>query len=95
MSFISVNFTCHGPCGLQAVKVVVPVRKEGQDIKEWVDMAAAKCGERHFNLAPTCREGKVDMAFPMPKEGDGLGMSAAPGGEMKGVPEFMKSKGAN
>lgn len=92
-SSITVIFTCH-KCGLQRVRVLVPVRGRKQDLKSWMDRVTELCGKRHTALSPTCTERKCDLAIPTPLEGDGVGMSSMP------VPEtlsddFLKSKGAN
>lgn len=91
---ITVLFTCHA-CGLQRCRVLVRARGEHEDVRAWVEVVAAKCGERHAFLSPHCPERKVDLAIPMPTEkSHGVGMSAQTPPE-KLSDDFIKSRGAN
>lgn len=100
---ITVLFTCHR-CGLQLVRVEVPIRQAGQDIRHWMEQTAALCGRRHDALSRKllprgCPDRKVDLAIPLPaKEGDGLGMSMEagwPDNMLQKLKNDLKSKGAN
>lgn len=92
--FITVLFTCH-TCGLQHVRTVVPSRRKGQDVIDWVNSAMVLCAARHKQLNPNCGTGHLDLAIPQPlNEGDGLGESAAPVGDTSGF-KLMPSKAAN
>jgi hypothetical protein len=94
MSGMTVLFTCH-KCGLQRVRVEVPLRTEGQDIVEWTQQTAQYCGDRHALLSPKCDEGKLDLIIPLPKnETDAIGVSAPPVPDMSNS-DLLKSKGAN
>jgi hypothetical protein len=89
-----VLFTCHG-CGLQRVKTLVWPRAAGEDIARWMESVQAAVGKRHAYLSPNCRQGKADIAIPLPAdESRGIGTSAAePAGPLGD--DFLKSKGAN
>ena len=76
-SCISVAFNCNS-CGLRAVKVQVQRRREDQDMAEWAEQAASRCGFKHRVLSPQCQSNKLDLMIPIPAPGDRLGRSVDP-----------------
>jgi hypothetical protein len=92
--FITVLFTCHG-CGLQRVRVLVRARERGEDLILWMQAVRAAVTKRHAGLAATCGKPEFDLAIPVAREGDGVGMSMAENVPDKLSDDFMKSRGAN
>jgi len=87
-------FTCH-TCGLQHVRVEVPVRRNDQDAVSWVKKAMEVCAARHKQLAPACNTGHLDLLVPMNKKKDspvGAKVNDLP---MDFRPDAMKSRAAN
>ena len=94
---VNVLCTCHG-CGLQRVIVEVPVRGEHEDISAWIKIVQERVGRRHSYLSPNCREGKCDLAIPLPEQDNerigGRATKRLDAAVLAGL-NILKRKGAN
>jgi len=73
---ISIRFHCPR-CGL---KKAVEVTERGlkETLKHFVDRALLRAGRCHHTNSPRCPSRHMDLAIPMPKEGDRPGDSVEP-----------------
>lgn len=72
---IECKYTCN-LCGLHRVIVAVPVRKDGEDVKDWIEkIALPSVCEDHAKRSPSCNPRTLaELMIPM----DGRPMIGGP-----------------
>lgn len=72
-TMIFCKFACKR-CGLEGKSRVY--RREGnEDVIQFMERAVAEAGRVHKKFRPNCTATEVDLKIPIPKPGDGIGMS--------------------
>jgi len=66
---LQVLYTCE-PCGLKDVRVTVRHRKQGEDIRTWMEEVSRRVGNDHASRSPNCHP-KTLSNLKIPLEGDG------------------------
>jgi hypothetical protein len=61
---IKVLYSCHA-CGTEKATMIVPERREGQEIGDFVRQVAQECGLSHSIRSPKCQNRKIDLMLPL------------------------------
>lgn len=83
-TMIFCKFVCKH-CGLEG-KARAYRREGNEDVITFTERVAAEAGRVHKKFSPQCTSTQVDLMIPIPKPGDGIGMSQ----EDNPSPEYKK-----
>jgi len=68
---LQVLYSCHG-CGLENAAVTVAYRRDGEDIRSWIEDVAQLVANHHRQRSPECTKRTCDLKIPL-ADGKGIG----------------------